>query len=173
MAKKSMLQLGEEKLAQEDVGTSPMTHDENLRANALALACRYYVETICKDGDLYREMVRDNKVLKPASVDDLKRKQESFVADIKPFIERAIAESQAPAKEFVHKYDGWPARSMCGAICGITSITNSDVTCEKCLELIAESQFPQPTPTNCTCNADSVYCPFHKRDVTPIPSSFG
>ena len=44
-----------------------MTHDENLRANALALACRYYVETIVKDGDLYREMVRDNKVLKPAT----------------------------------------------------------------------------------------------------------
>jgi len=67
MAKKSMLQLGEEKLAQEDVGTSPLTHDENLRANALALACRYYVETIVKDGDLYREMVRDNRVLKPAT----------------------------------------------------------------------------------------------------------
>jgi transcriptional antiterminator Rof (Rho-off) len=67
MVKKSMLQLGEERLAQEDVGTSPMTHDENLRANALALACRYYVETICKDGDLYREMIRDNRVLKPAT----------------------------------------------------------------------------------------------------------
>lgn len=65
--KKSMLQLGEEKLSREDIGTSPMTHDENLRANALALACRYYVETIVKDGDLYREMVRDNKVLKPAT----------------------------------------------------------------------------------------------------------
>jgi hypothetical protein len=65
--KKSMTQLGEEKLAQEDIGTSPMTHDENLRANALALACRYYVETIVKDGDLYREMVRDNRVLKPAT----------------------------------------------------------------------------------------------------------
>lgn len=67
MSKKSMLQLGEEKLSQEDVGTSPMTHNENLRANALALACRYYVETICKDGDLYREMIRDNRVLKPAT----------------------------------------------------------------------------------------------------------
>ena len=67
MAKKSMLQLGEEKLAQEDIGASPMSHDENLRANALALACRYYVETICKDGDLYREMIRENRVLKPAT----------------------------------------------------------------------------------------------------------
>lgn len=53
IVKKSMMQLGEEKLAAEDVGTSPMNHDENLRANALALACRYYVETIVKDGDLY------------------------------------------------------------------------------------------------------------------------
>ena len=64
--KKSMTELGEQ-LAKEDIGTSPMTHDENLRANALALACRYYVETIVKDGDLYREMVRDNRVLKPAT----------------------------------------------------------------------------------------------------------
>ena len=64
--KKSMMQLGDE-LAKKDVGTSPMTHDENVRANALALACRYYVETICKDGDLYREMIRDNRVLKPAT----------------------------------------------------------------------------------------------------------
>ncbi len=63
---KSMLQHGEE-LAREDIGTSPLSHDENLRANALALACRYYVETICKDGDLYREMIRDNRVLKPAT----------------------------------------------------------------------------------------------------------
>lgn len=64
--KQSMTELGE-RLAREDVGTLPMTHDENLRANALALACRYYVETIVKDGDLYREMVRDNRVLKPAT----------------------------------------------------------------------------------------------------------
>jgi hypothetical protein len=66
MAKKSMMQLGEE-LQTPDVPQSRMTHDENLRANALALACRYYVETIVKDGDLYREMVRDNRVLKPAT----------------------------------------------------------------------------------------------------------
>lgn len=66
MAKKSMLQLGED-LASPDVDKASLTHDETLRANALALACRYYVETIVKDGDLYREMVRDNKVLKPAT----------------------------------------------------------------------------------------------------------
>jgi hypothetical protein len=66
MAKKSMLALGEE-LAEKDCQTASLTHDETLRANALALACRYYVETIVKDGDLYREMVRDNKVLKPAT----------------------------------------------------------------------------------------------------------
>lgn len=66
MTKKSMLQLGED-LSSADVQTVSLTHDETLRANALALACRYYVETICKDGDLYREMIRDNKVLKPAT----------------------------------------------------------------------------------------------------------
>lgn len=64
--KKSMLALGEE-LMEKDCVTTSLTHDETLRANALALACRYYVETIVKDGDLYREMVRDNKVLKPAT----------------------------------------------------------------------------------------------------------
>ena len=44
-----------------------LTHDETLRGSALSLACRYYVETIVKNGDLYREMVRDNKVRKPAT----------------------------------------------------------------------------------------------------------
>lgn len=49
-----------------DLGNG-LTHDETIRGSALALACRYYVETIVKDGDLYRELVRDNKVLKPAT----------------------------------------------------------------------------------------------------------
>lgn len=44
-----------------------LTHDETLRGSALSIACRYYTETIVKDGDLYREMVRDNKVLKAAT----------------------------------------------------------------------------------------------------------
>ena len=44
-----------------------LSHDETLRANALALACKYYVETIVKDGNLYREMMRENRVLKPAT----------------------------------------------------------------------------------------------------------
>ena len=66
--KKSMIELGNELSAEDRIpGKQMMNHDENLRANALALACRYYVETIVKDGDLYREMVRDNRVLKPAT----------------------------------------------------------------------------------------------------------
>jgi hypothetical protein len=73
--KKSMTQLGNELAedhlkpsSEEDTrGDYRLTHDENLRGTALSLACRYYVETIVKDGDLYREMVRDNKVLKPAT----------------------------------------------------------------------------------------------------------
>lgn len=44
-----------------------LTHDETVRASALSIACRYYVETIVKDGELYREMVRENRVLKPAT----------------------------------------------------------------------------------------------------------
>lgn len=44
-----------------------LTHDETIRATALAQACGYYVQTICKDGNMYRELVRDNKVLKPAT----------------------------------------------------------------------------------------------------------
>ena len=66
MAKKSMTQLAEE-MAEEHGMPNDLTHDERLRASALSLGCRYYVETIVKDGDLYREMVRDNKVLKPAT----------------------------------------------------------------------------------------------------------
>ncbi len=66
MSKKSMQQLGKE-LAEDHVAPNGLTHDETLRGTALSLACRYYVETIVKDGDLYREMVRDNRVLKPAT----------------------------------------------------------------------------------------------------------
>lgn len=44
-----------------------LTHDEMLRGQALSMACNYYVKTIVDNGDLYREMVRDNKVLKPAT----------------------------------------------------------------------------------------------------------
>lgn len=44
-----------------------MTHDEQVRGSALALACKYYTDTIVKDGELYREMVRDGKVLQPAT----------------------------------------------------------------------------------------------------------
>lgn len=64
--KKSMTQLGTE-LADEHVAKGTLTHDETLRGTALSLACKYYVETIVKDGDLYREMVRYNRVLKPAT----------------------------------------------------------------------------------------------------------
>lgn len=49
------------------VAGDALSHDEQMRCAALSLACRYYVETIVKDGDLYREMVRDNRVLKPAT----------------------------------------------------------------------------------------------------------
>ncbi len=66
VSKKSMNQLGKE-LAEEHAAPTVLSHDETLRATALSLACRYYVETIVKDGDLYREMVRDNRVLKPAT----------------------------------------------------------------------------------------------------------
>ena len=44
-----------------------LTHDELLRTQALAAACRYYVETIVDNGELYLEMVSDNRVLKPAT----------------------------------------------------------------------------------------------------------
>ncbi len=47
--------------------SNDLTHDEMLRGQALSMACGYYTKTIVNDGDLYREMVRDNKVLKPAT----------------------------------------------------------------------------------------------------------
>lgn len=57
-----------ERLTQQPIElSSHLTHDECIRGSALSIACRYYVETIVKDGELYREMVRDNKVLKPAT----------------------------------------------------------------------------------------------------------
>jgi hypothetical protein len=49
------------------VDKNSLTHEELIRCQALAQACRYYVETIVKSGDLYRELVRDNRVLKPAT----------------------------------------------------------------------------------------------------------
>jgi len=67
MKRKSMTQLGNELGADHTRGDERLTHDENLRGTALSLACKYYVETIVKDGDLYREMIRDNRVLKPAT----------------------------------------------------------------------------------------------------------
>lgn len=45
-----------------------LTKLEKLRATALTLAIRYYVETIVKDGELYRAMVKTGAQLKPAAV---------------------------------------------------------------------------------------------------------
>jgi hypothetical protein len=56
-----------EAIAEHGMEPSILTHDEHLRGAALSLACKYYVETIVKDGNLYREMMRDNRVLKPAT----------------------------------------------------------------------------------------------------------
>jgi hypothetical protein len=94
--KKSMLQHGKDKLALDDIGTSPMNHDENLRANALALACRYYVETICKEGDLYREMIRDNRVLKPATYCGVIEVAFAFEAFIKGELKKTADEVLEP-----------------------------------------------------------------------------
>ena len=44
-----------------------MTREEKLRATALLLASRYYVETICKDGALYTAMIMKGEQLKPAT----------------------------------------------------------------------------------------------------------
>lgn len=44
-----------------------MTREEKLRATALLLASRYYVETICKDGALYTAMVMRGETLSPAT----------------------------------------------------------------------------------------------------------
>lgn len=62
-----VLDAAEKMISSEGALSSRLTHDETLRGSALALACNYYVNTIVKDGELYREMVRDNRVLKPAT----------------------------------------------------------------------------------------------------------
>lgn len=57
-----------EELSKNPIGLERgLTHDETIRGSALSIACRYYTDTIVKDGELYREMVRDGKVLKPAT----------------------------------------------------------------------------------------------------------
>ena len=44
-----------------------LTKEEKLRATALLLATRYYIETICKDGNLYQAMVNRGVTLTPAT----------------------------------------------------------------------------------------------------------
>lgn len=81
-----------------------LTHDETLRGSALAIACRYYTATIVKDGDLYREMMRDNKVLKPATYIGVLEVALSFEAFLRGDLERTAAaivekETDEPLKE--------------------------------------------------------------------------
>lgn len=83
-----------------------LTHDETVRGSALSLACRYYTETIVKDGDLYREMVRDNKVLKPATYGGVIEVALSFEAFLRGEFTRQLDEAvmdnpsaPAPSKE--------------------------------------------------------------------------
>jgi hypothetical protein len=106
MPKKSMGQLGHE-LAEEHVKPGELDHDETLRATALSLACKYYVETIVKDGELYREMVRDNKVLKPSTYLGVLEVAINFEAFISGQIKRdAEAISQAEAQELEEVTEG-------------------------------------------------------------------
>ena len=67
--KESSMQDAAEALAENPIQLEGqrLTHNETIRGSALAIACRYYTDTIVKDGELYREMVRDGKVLKPAT----------------------------------------------------------------------------------------------------------
>jgi hypothetical protein len=97
--------------------------------------------------------------------------------------QRAIAESQAPQPKsvLVMDFKFCPFCGDCAVVCcgecegaksywksGAVELAERDQLAEQ--EITVDSQ--EPTPVNCTCNADSVYCPFHKRDVKPIPSSF-
>ena len=83
---------------------SRLTHDETIRGSALAIACRYYTETIVKDGDLYREMVRDNRVLKPATYIGVIEVALSFEAFLRGDLARTAdaileKETEEPLKE--------------------------------------------------------------------------
>lgn len=101
--RKSMSELGNE-VSSEHINLSQadgdLSHDERLRATALSLACRYYVETIVKDGELYREMIRDNRALKPATYLGVIEVAISFEAFINGEIKRdAEAISQKESEE--------------------------------------------------------------------------
>lgn len=84
------------------IHTQALDHSETLRATALAQACQYYINTIVKDGDLYREMVRDNRVLKPATYMGVIEVAISFEAFISGELTKsvdAVLEQAAPVIE--------------------------------------------------------------------------
>ena len=56
---------------QSKLDMSDLTHDEKIRGHALAQACRYYTDTIVKDGVMYQAMMASGKVLKPATYTSL------------------------------------------------------------------------------------------------------
>jgi len=67
-----------------------LTHGELLRAQALSQACSYYINTIVKDGELYREMMREGRVLKPATYIGVIETAISFEAYLKGDLKRTI-----------------------------------------------------------------------------------
>lgn len=111
--KKSINQLGDS-IAEYGINSTPLTHDETLRGSALALACKYYVETIVKDGNLYREMMRDNKVLRPATymgVIEVAFNFEAFLSgELKKDLAAITEESKviAEARKALEKEEGKP-----------------------------------------------------------------
>ena len=99
-----------------EIEAGKLSHDEMLRASALSIACRYYTETIVKDGDLYRGMMRDNRVLKPATYIGVLEVALSFEAFMRGDLERtadAIVEqpSGQPLEEINDKGSKIPDES--------------------------------------------------------------
>lgn len=83
-------------------GLNDLTHNELVRAQALGQACQYYINTIIKDGELYREMVRDNRVLKPATymaVIEVAFSFEQFISGALVKDVNAVLEEAKPLKE--------------------------------------------------------------------------
>jgi hypothetical protein len=109
--KKSMGQFASE-VADGTLDPNDLNHDERLRGNALALACRYYVETIVKDGDLYREMVRDNRVLKPATYLGVIEVAFSFEAFIRGELHRDVDSVTTDVDGLTEKDRGEPPPSL-------------------------------------------------------------
>jgi hypothetical protein len=116
MAKKRIKNYKEvgEAIAEHGMEPSVLTHDEHLRGAALSLACKYYVETIVKDGNLYREMMRDNRLLKPATYMGVIEVAFNFEAYLSGELKKDLAAIVEESKVIGKRGKNWKSKAAVG-----------------------------------------------------------